>query len=317
MTPPGRRLRTLARRVFNPSTMERLIDPVIADLQCEHAEAIRLGQLWRSRWVQVTGYVALVKVATIAASRMSTRAPGWAAADGGATGRIIGFSGIATIVTVAILVWVPLRRVPLEFAENIGTLIVYLVPQALAVAIPIGLVIGVLCGLRGRVPTLRSKRTIVLLMLAASLAALVLTGWLLPVANQAYRELAFALLHPDAGGRVPARGMNELTLGELMSNDSYQFHFRLSLAGAPLVLGLFSMTIATARRGRYGSLAIVMTAVAICFGYYFLLFTARESTLGTHLPAAAAWTPNLAFVAMALLLPGRKRQTNLDKAASR
>ena len=145
-------------------------------------------------------------------------------------------------------------------------------------------------------------------MLAASLAALVLTGWLLPAGNQAFRELTFTLLHPDAGARMLSRGMNELTLGELMSKDTYQFHFRLALACAPLVLGLFSLTIATARRGRYGSFAIVLTAVVTWFAYYVLLYTSRESAFNDHFPrAAAAWAPNLAFVALTLLLHLRTR----------
>lgn len=89
-------------------------------------------------------------------------------------------------MTVAIFVWEPLHWSPAAIAGKIGMLIVYLLPQALAVAIPMGLVFGVLCGPRNGALTRRSKRAIVLLLLAASLAALVLTGWLLPAGNQAY-----------------------------------------------------------------------------------------------------------------------------------
>jgi hypothetical protein len=43
MTPPGARLRALASHLVDPSTMERLIDPAIADLQHEHDEAVVHG----------------------------------------------------------------------------------------------------------------------------------------------------------------------------------------------------------------------------------------------------------------------------------
>jgi hypothetical protein len=301
MTRPGARLRSLAQRVCDPSTMERLIEPVIADLQCEHADALRHGQVWRSRWTCIVGYLAFWKVALMTGISSTRAIRDWATADGGAVGRTIRFSGLATTVTVGILVWVPLHQsTPFAVSVKFALLSLYLLPQALSVALPMGLVFGVLCGLRGRVLKRRSRLALTMLMLATSVAVLVIDGWLLPAGNQAYRELTF-------GGRIP-RGMNELTLGELVSKDTYQFHFRLALACAPLVLGLFSLTIATARRGRYGAPAIVLAAAAICFAYYTLLFTARETAFSGHLPAATAgWTPNLAFVALTLLLHLRRR----------
>jgi len=39
----GDRLRSFAHRVCAPPTCERLIDPLIADLQFEHAQATRAG----------------------------------------------------------------------------------------------------------------------------------------------------------------------------------------------------------------------------------------------------------------------------------
>ena len=74
MTRPGARLRSLARRFCDPATMERLIDPAIADLQCEHAEATRAGDRWRGRWAFASPATSRFwKVAAIGASRASTR----------------------------------------------------------------------------------------------------------------------------------------------------------------------------------------------------------------------------------------------------
>ena len=50
MTPPGTRLRALAARLCAAITMERLVDPAIADLQAEYEEASRTGPGWRRRW---------------------------------------------------------------------------------------------------------------------------------------------------------------------------------------------------------------------------------------------------------------------------
>ena len=52
----------MASRVCSARTMERLIDPVIADLQAEYAEAIRDGRTWRSWVALIVGYIAFAKV---------------------------------------------------------------------------------------------------------------------------------------------------------------------------------------------------------------------------------------------------------------
>ena len=312
MTRPGDRLRSFARRFCEPQTMERLIDPVIADLQCEHGDAIRRGQIWRGRRALVNGYMAFWKVVAIGMGGAATRT--LITADAGAVGRIIRFSGIATTVIVGIMMWPPLRSMRHPFAGKMTLLVVYLLPQALSLALPMGLVFGVMCGLRGRVPTRRSQRAITLLMLATCLAALVIDGWIVPVSNQAFRELSF-------GGRI-VRGVNELTLGELWQSARerfvipaitnrrvFEFHFRLAAAFAPLALGLFSLAVATATRRASRIPAIGALAVVSCFAYYTLLYFARFSEIIT--PMVAAWGPNLVFLAVALLLR-RMRPTNPD-----
>src|SRR5947208_809553 len=97
MIRPGDRLRSMASRVCGTNTMERLVDPVIADLQCEHGEAIRRGQVWHSRWIRMAGYAAFWKLAMAISMSVSARATlGWAAADDHAAGRTIVFSLSAT-----------------------------------------------------------------------------------------------------------------------------------------------------------------------------------------------------------------------------
>jgi lipopolysaccharide export LptBFGC system permease protein LptF len=234
--------------------------------------------------------------------------------DGGAVGRTVRFAGIATSIIMLLAMWPPISHT----WQPVGLLaILTLVPQALIVAIPMGMVVGILVGLRGRVATPRVKRSLATLGLACCVVTFVLAAWLMPAANQAFRELM--------AGRVILRGMNELTLGELASPQAvalvawagpgadrsfaFEFHFRVALAFAPLALGLFSLGVATARRGAHGGFTIAAIASATCFGYWvLLLYAARVLGRADGLPAAmAAWAPNLTFVAMTLLLHLRTR----------
>ena len=302
MTRPGARLRSLARRVCDPSTMERLIDPVIADLQCEHAEALSHGRVWRSRWIRVRGCVAFWRVATTISTSSSARAiRDWVAAEDQVVGRAIAIALAATTVVVALIVWLPLSRASYAVSGKMAQLTLYLLPQALPLGVPMGLVVGVLGGMRGRVVTTRVRRTITALTVACSIAMLADVAWALPAGNQAFRELVV--------GRPLIRGANELTLGQLASRDAFQCQFRLALAFAPLALELFSLGVAAARRGTYGPVAVGFMASAIWFAYYLLLMESRWAGRIDWLPAVASgWMPNLAFGAIAVILlrqPGR------------
>ena len=309
MTRPGDRLRALAQRICSASAMERLIDPAIADLQHEYDEARRRGGLWRGRRILIAGYIAVWKVAAIGVCRAANRSlRDRSSRDGVAIGRAIRSAGLATTAIVGLMIWAPLRQALLSGAEGrVTLLVVYLIPQALSVAMPLGFMFGALYGLKGRVPTQRSRLIILGLAVAVSLAAIVLDGWLLPAANQAYRELI--------AGRQIVRGMNELTLVQLASTNTFQFHFRIALAVAPLGLGLLSLAIATATRGRLGVVPLGVTTAATAFAYYAAVFYAREAAYRYHVAVLAAWSPDLVVLAVALLL--RQVRLKPDTAEAR
>lgn len=73
MTPPGTRLRALAARLCAPITMERLIDPAIADLQAEYQEASRTAPGWQRRWIWMRGHFAFFTMIVVHARAASTR----------------------------------------------------------------------------------------------------------------------------------------------------------------------------------------------------------------------------------------------------
>jgi hypothetical protein len=312
MTRPGAWLRSVATRFFDPSTMERLIDPAIADLQHEHDDAIRRGLVWRGRWLYAVGCIAVWKVIAASATAASTRAIGdWACADGCALWRTIRYSLATIAVVVALLIWPPLssysHRIP---ANKVAWMVIYLVPQALLVAIPLGLMFGILSGLRGRVATKRVRRSVAALAIVCSIATLVLATWTMPAANQAFRELM-------AGHRLQ-RGFNEMTLGELARTPAeniwavsatanrlaFEFHFRLAVAFASLALGPFAMAVTAAWRGAYRTRGLVIVGALTSITYYVLLFWAREAGYAADQQAnvAVAWIPNLVFLALTLLL---------------
>jgi hypothetical protein len=312
MTRPGARLRSIATWLFDPSTMERLIDPAIADLQHEHDDAMRRGLVWRGRWVHTAGCIAVWKVMAASATTTSTRTIGdWACADGCAVGRTIGHSCATISAVVALLIWAPLSShsdgIP---ANHVAWMVIYLVPQALLVAIPLGLMVGILSGLRGRVVTIRVRRSVVAMVILSSLATFVLAAWTMPTANQAFRELI-------AGHRLP-RGFNEMTLVELARTRApsisavsatanrlaFELHFRLALAFASLALGLFAIAVTAAWRGAYRVRGVVIVGSLTGIAYYVLLFWARQAGYSADERAnvAAAWIPNLVFFAMTLLL---------------
>jgi lipopolysaccharide export LptBFGC system permease protein LptF len=291
--------------------MERLIDPAIADLQHEHDAAIRRGLAWRGWWVYTVGCIAVWKVIAASATTALARAIGdWVYADGRALWRTIGYSLATIAALVAVLLWAPLSHFSHRFpVDTVAWMVIYLLPQALLVAIPLGLMFGILSGLRGRVATARVRRSVAALTIVCSIATFVIAAWTMPAANQAFRELT-------AGHRL-LRGFNEMTLVELAPTAehiwavkatanrlAFEFHFRLALAFASLALGPFAMAVTAAWRGAYRVRGLVIVVSLSSIAYYVLLFSAGQAghTADQQANAAVAWIPNLVFLALALLL---------------
>jgi hypothetical protein len=197
---PGTRLRALAARVCSEKTMERLIDPVIGDLQVEYASASAM----RRRWLALlTGYIAFAKVSLwcgLLGLREACR--NWSSEDRQGLLYTLWLSGCA-IVIVSVPLWLlelPTTRFMLEsmkdteFPPNasVQRLMIYLVPAILPLSIPVGLAMGIALAASGRTLSRRLIATIVLLVLATSAVSVVIIGWLTPTTNQLYREAILA-----------------------------------------------------------------------------------------------------------------------------
>jgi len=62
MKQPGARLRAIAARLYCADTMDRLVDPTLADLQAEYENAGSSNRKWESRRILLLGQVALIRV---------------------------------------------------------------------------------------------------------------------------------------------------------------------------------------------------------------------------------------------------------------
>jgi hypothetical protein len=319
MTRPGDRLRAMAARMCGDKTMERLIDPLVADMQTEDAEALRIGRMWRSRWVRMSGYVAFLKVIALCALEGSIRTlHDGTADDRQALRRTIGFS-ISGMVVATLLLTV------LGFADSRGwtqttpvnqvRFLLFLVPRALTIALPVGLLMGILQGSAGRPISRRSQGTLLLMALVCSVASFATLAWLIPAGSQAY------------WGRIVARDQfpGELPIGELRQRiDSYAgtpmagsslvrnlkltYHQTWALSGATLVFALFALAVVPRRR--VWRFVPLVAACGVYCAYYTVLWKARNLGMsGTLSPFVAAWFPNvvLALAALGLFAVASRR----------
>jgi Lipopolysaccharide export system permease LptF/LptG len=321
---PGARLRALAARVCSAKTMERLIDPVIGDLQVEYASAIGMRRRWLAR---LTGYIAFAKVGLwcgLLGLREARR--NWNAEDAQGLLHTIYLSGCA-IVIVSVPLWLmelPLTLDLLETAParnmhpnaSVQRLMFYLVPAVLPLSVPVGLAIGAALGARGRVVSNRLTAAVMLVAFTMSAVSLVTVGWVTPNSNQAYREAI-------AGARWLNKGDRELTLIELRrslaTTDAdrtrrllIEFHRRLAFAAAPITFGAFALVVAIRRRARPTTAVAVIVFAAV--GYYVTLVLGESFSSGEVLsPALGAWISQIALIVTTIVV-GIPRTSNRRRA---
>jgi lipopolysaccharide export LptBFGC system permease protein LptF len=295
--------------------MDRLIDPLIADLQVEYAEMQRRRAPWKARWVRLVSLLAFAKVLALAGV-----VDAWHAFEGTPTKpvRLSVFVFVtATILSTAYFVYAEQSAVRVLNPHASPTLLtIYVVPSALPLTVAIGMTFAIVCGLGAA--RLTDTLTAGALGGAAVCSIVMLANmtWIVPDSNQAYRELVY-------GGPV-ARGDRELTYGNLRWRiDWYQaiglrpdevrrlevtYYGRSAIAAAPVILGMLALAFVRRPRRTTG-LRRALTATGICLVYYGLLITAEEAGIWTMWPVAVImWSPNIAcaILAGALAWPGRR-----------
>jgi hypothetical protein len=307
MRRPGDRLRALCARVCGAKTMARLIDPVLSDLQAEYQDARRRGQVWRSRWIRAAGYGAFMKVVAIHGCERATRATRtlieWPADDRRALGRTIGFFAAGMAAVTCLFVSPALRVMPRGVA-------LYLIPQGLPFAMPLGVTLGIFCGLGGRAVSSRLKGAVLAMALACCVASCAAMVWIVPPAGRAMR-VAIAEhtgLAREAYVDTPA-GLNEATLTDLRQRiDSLThagrerdtrklalaYHSRWAQPCAAFALALFALSVMPRRPVWRGVLPAA--ACAAWLAYFLLLALGTIAARQGALPVVAVvWAPNLVF----------------------
>jgi len=299
MSVPGTRLRALAARACSERTMERLIDPVIGDLQLEYASAISLKRRWLALLI---GYVAFAKVSLwcgLFGLREVRR--NWSVDDQRAFNRTLLWIAVATVASTVVVGLPNLLHVPDMLSINanarIERLILYLVPSTLTFGVPAGLAIGAALGLSQRVRSRRLLAAIGLVAVLSSLASLVNVAWVTPIANQSYRAELI-------GDLLVGKGQNELTLTELRSSagGTLLYHLRLAIGVAPLTFAIFGVVVATRRWRRAAAIGIACAGVV---GYVLALNVGRSLNYHEVMPPrVAAWMPHV-LLAWATILIAR------------
>jgi hypothetical protein len=79
----GDRLRQIALRLCPDDVTRRVVDPIVADLQFEHAEALARGDRRRARLARARAVVAIVRVVLVV-DRKAWRVAAWAVVATGA-----------------------------------------------------------------------------------------------------------------------------------------------------------------------------------------------------------------------------------------
>ena len=285
--------------------MDRLIDPVIADMQCEHAQAGRDDRPWHRRRIVLNGYVAFWKAVAlhvpIATWRIVHRWVASIGTVGGALGAALG----TMIALTALLIAVPwLSFVPAGHNGEMAWLLLLLVPQTIPLTLPVVLLVGVLCGLRRRMVTAPIRRAILGIGLAGSLASFGSINWLIPASNQAFR-VTVAGRHIERGpAEMPLRSLREQAL--LVKNEGglreagslfLHYHVRGALVGAAVAFALFGLGVTALRVGPAATAGIAIVVCVLYSHYVFELGNASHSAFSDErLALGVAWLPNVLLI---------------------
>jgi hypothetical protein len=302
---PGTRLRSLASRMCSPQTMDRLIDPVIGDMQREHEQGATTTGSWERRWVLLQSYFAFWKVVAV---WLPIEWIGRVARERSASPlvRALVAATVTMIVTTVLLIAPPLQETLRH--EWTGWLILLFLPQSFPLTIPGVLLVGVLAGTRNRPIASVTRRAVLGVALVGSLASFATIVWAIPASNQAFRVAV--------AGREVSRGFAEMPVNSLRaralesrgtaSEDEagslfVAYHARWALVGAALAFAFFGLGIAALRVRTAITVGTAVSAYAVYITYFFELAYVPPSLFSDEpLTIVVVWLPNLLLTLVGL-----------------
>ena len=208
MTRSVRWVRGFAARFCSAATRERLVDPILADIELERHEMLAAGRVWLARWVVLRGHLGLCTALALHAVLRCSWQPDEASK------RTMVFFAAAFVLLTCLLSVPPLIHNGLWR----GIVVIYGIPQAILIAIPIALACGVAFGWSGDATARAMLRRVLMLVVAGTTLSLATMEWLVPAANQGFRVAALERLagaNPER--RTLSRGINDRSLSELLT----------------------------------------------------------------------------------------------------
>jgi hypothetical protein len=313
MSRPGDRVLRLATRVCTERTRRRLIDPAVADLQSEFAAARRSGSTWRTWWTLGAGYVSIAKVLTIAVcGDLRTEASTWQPEEraGARRGLLVALL-TTTLVTGVLVANFVNGMVPIGW-----TSMALLVPSMLTVSLPLGIALGAAWSFHGARRPRRLAAANVATAALCSMAMFANVVWVIPDANQTFREHALAHAQGRDGIVAVPRGLHELTMPALRARIEeeltagrphrarvaevvYYQRFSVGLGTLPMI----GVIVALAFRREWGRGRLTAAALGT-FGVYYGTFVASRSISEALAvaPIVTVWAGPALIAGTALLL---------------
>jgi len=297
-------------RWFDAATVARVFEPLIADWQREWLDASGVHR-WR---VLLRGWCALVCAVVVSSPRILV-----VPTPGAVTMRIV--SRIASFAVLATLVTVLPFAFQLELGQRAPLLLLLLAPSSLALVFPFAMIAAVdAIRCDHALPPHVERAAAAKVAFAACLFMLLLMGWGVPAANQAWRT-AMA----PAGANAPARGVRELTITELFTDPSLatandgtnasgraavivrEINSRLSLVALPVMLLWLRWRLLDLPRRRWSPLPPSVIAIAAFVAFGMLRGSDRiiEDVLALR-PGAGPWSP-LVIIGLAMVLDTFRR----------
>ena len=285
MNAPGSLFYRLAAPMLSESGRVRVLDPWLADLRFELATTTHGSRRACIRLVY-----------TFALWRSLLRPSLWSKGVSRTLNLQLGGVAVTTIVLATVPFWDPMSRVA---PSRRLVLVLLLIPQALAVALPLGSLLGVIVAI-GRNATSAARMTALSVAVLCSITTAAVLQWGSPVANQAFR-VTYAQ-------RTLARGFGEMSLTELAAAATHgsderrnlarrEFQPRLTLISAPIALTLFLVSLASSVRFPRAAGLATLVGYSVYFNYERAMLRPGDGSLWVF---AVAWLPTIVLFTAAV-----------------
>jgi hypothetical protein len=294
--------------------MERLVDPVIADLQHETRSTNGARRPLHRSVRLLIGYLTFWRIFAVHIPLMwvqqafrrlivPNRQPVVRAA----------VAATATMVIVTAALMTP----PIQASSSrndLGLWLWTLVPQALPFSIPLTIFAGIVGGVKGQRVTRTIRRVVLSVGLTGVLVSWGTVVWIVPVANQAFRVAMAG--YPVAKGPAEMSPQSLRYQALTMKNEGrtekagallFSYHARWAIVASPVVFALLALGLIAGHWSQISTMASGCGACALYVCYFFELGLLVRSSFFAHEWFAfwLAWLPNLLIVitSTALLSP--------------